>query len=217
MHDYHPEGYDFVAGTDEAGYGAWAGTLVVAAVLAPADWVPPSGLTDSKQLTEAQREALFIALQRDTRIKYRIGSVDSQTIDRQGVFNVLRHQHEILHQGFAHEVEGRHRVLFIADGSLKLNHGIRSLPKADTFVPAVSAASIFAKVTRDRGMVAAGQVFPGYGFEKHKGYGVPLHEAALARLGPCEIHRKSYGPIQRFKKAEPVGDVFADFDDLPQE
>jgi ribonuclease HII len=98
----------------------------------------------------------------------------------------------------AHREVHRHfgvGALHIADGNLDLGQGIVSLPKADTLVPAASAASIIAKVTRDREMVELNKVWPGFGFDLHMGYGVPAHQDALAKLGPCPIHRKSYAPI----------------------
>jgi ribonuclease HII len=223
MKDYNPAGYDFVCGSDEAGYGAWAGPLVVAAVLAPVNWKPPPGLTDSKQLTESQREALFTILKSDQNIKYKIRSIPSKRIDLFGVGNELRFQHEELHQSFDSDIGSLWATLFIADGNLKLGDGlispsgapfeIRSIPKADTFVPAVSAASIFAKVTRDRAMVKLSKLYPVYGFENHRGYGVPAHKAALQKFGPCEIHRQSYSPIAMLRKPEPTPDIFADMEE----
>lgn len=194
-----PQKGDWLVGSDEAGYGAWAGPLCVAAVRVPADWVPPLGLTDSKKLSEAQRETVLVALERDPKVVSRVLMIPSNVIDRQGVYACLRQAHETLHQELSWGLEG---VRCVADGNLQLQGGIESIPKADGTVPAVSAASIFAKVTRDREMVRLGQQFLGYGFERHKGYGVPAHEEALRKLGPCSLHRMSYAPIAAFEKQQ---------------
>lgn len=202
----------YVVGSDEAGYGAWAGPLCVAAVLVPAGWVPPLGLGDSKRLSEAQRETVLAALERDPDIKSRVLMIPATVIDRQGVYVCLRQAHETLHQELSWGLEG---VRCIADGNLQLQGGIESIPKADASVPAVSAASIFAKVMRDTEMVRLAAQFPGYGFEKHKGYGVPMHEESLRKLGPCSIHRMSYAPIAAFEK--PQVSVLSLLDELEQE
>ena len=202
----------FILGTDEAGTGAWAGPFAVGAVLAPVDWVPPLGLTDSKKLSTAQRETLYVALTRDPRIQYRVILVPVNVIDRQGVYGALRQTHEALHQELSYGVQGVH---CIADGNLQLQGGIESRPKADQTVPAVSAASILAKVSRDREMARLGQLYPGYDLEKHQGYGTKAHEDALRRLGPCAVHRMSYAPLAAFeKKTESLIDLLAG---LPQE
>lgn len=201
-----------VVGSDEAGYGAWAGPLCVAAVRVPVGWRPPLGLTDSKKLSEAQRETLWVALQRDEHVKVGVVLVPVVQIDRVGIYGCLREAHESLHQELSWGLEG---VRCIADGNLVLQGGIESVPKADSLFPAVSAASIFAKVTRDREMVRLGREYPGYGFEKHKGYGVPAHEEALRKLGPCSIHRMSYGPLAAYEK--PREDVMDLLSGLEQE
>lgn len=201
----------FLVGTDEAGYGAWAGPLCVAGVRTPFNWVPPLGLTDSKKLSESQREALFLALSRDTTIVTRVLLIDPQTIDKKGVFSCLRQAHETIHQELGDE-----QTRQIADGTLQLSGRIESIPKADALFPAVSAASILAKVTRDREMVRLASQFPGYDFERHKGYGVAAHETALRKLGPCQMHRMSYGPLSAFKK-KPADNLFDVLDALEQE
>lgn len=199
----------FISGSDEAGYGAWAGPLCVAAVRVPVGWVPPLGLGDSKKLGWAQRETLLLALSRDPQVVSKVLLVPSSVIDRQGVFNCLKQAHESLHEELSWGFEG---VRCVADGNLQLQGGIESLPKADSTIPAVSAASIFAKVTRDREMVRLSQQYPGYGFERHKGYGVPAHEMALQKLGPCGIHRMSYTPIVSYEKKESILDMLSDLD-----
>lgn len=202
----------YLIGSDEAGYGAWAGPLTVAAVRAPAGWKPPMGLTDSKKLSEAQRETLYVALLRDPLLEWRVLMVPVHQIDRLGIYACLRQAHESLHQELSWGLEG---CRCIADGNLQLQGGIESIPKADSLHAEVSAASVLAKVTRDREMVRVSEQFPGYDFDRHKGYGVPAHEEALRRLGPCLMHRMSYGPLSAFeKKQENVLDLLGD---LPQE
>ena len=191
--------HSLIVASDEAGYGAWAGPLVVAAVAAPRDWVPPAGLTDSKKLTEARREALYTLLSIDKSITRWIVSVYPQIIDGAGVYKANLAHHLSVHGYFQRTYTD---ALHVADGNLPLGDAIVSLPKADALVPAVSAASILAKVTRDRLMRDLGKEYPGYGFEHHMGYGVPAHEEALQKLGPCPIHRMSYAPVKAYVRSE---------------
>ncbi len=204
--------YTFTAGTDEAGYGAWAGPLCVAGVRTPVAWKPPLGLTDSKKLSEAQRETLYVALTSDPSIVWMVRLVSAQQVDKQGVHTCLREAHETIHRDLSWDISG---VRCVADGTLALQGGIESIPKADLTIPAVSAASIIAKVTRDREMVRLAEQFPDYAFERHKGYGVPVHEAALRLHGPCALHRMSYAPLRAFEK-KPVN-LLDLLSELPQE
>jgi ribonuclease HII len=218
MHTYDPTGYDAVCGSDEAGLGAWAGDLLVAAVLAPVGWKPPHGLGDSKQVKEADRERLYTELTTDPSLLWAVQVSPPAVIDAHNVHTRLLHSHETLHRDLTAKVPSSQRVLRIADGSLALGFNIQSIPKADTFVPTVSAASIIAKVTRDRTMIALSKQFPAYGFEHHKGYGTKAHEEALAAHGICPVHRRSYGPIARLAaKAPPATDLLDLLCELPQE
>jgi ribonuclease HII len=163
------------------------------------------GLTDSKKLTEGQREALAKLLRDDPLVRFFPVLVWPKNIDEAGIYRANITAHLTAHSKFEGE-------LHIADGNLDLGPDIVSLPKADTIVPVVSAASIFAKVTRDRIMVELDQKYPGYDFAKSKGYGVPKHQAALTNLGPCPVHRRSYSPVARAEKnSQP--DVWALFDE----
>lgn len=203
---------ELICGTDEVGYGAWAGPLLIVAVCVPRTWKAPKGLTDSKKLTEGQREALAVLLRADPEVKFHPVPVWPKGIDELGVYRANIRAHQEAHGKF----EGD--VLHVADGNLDLGPDIVSLPKADTLVPAVSAASIIAKVTRDQFMARLDEKYPGYGFKAHKGYGVPVHQEALTRLGPSEVHRMSYGPVAAAQKPEaPPEDMLALFDELPQE
>lgn len=201
-----------ICGSDEAGLGAWAGPLVVAAVMVPREWVPPAGLTDSKKLSPARREALYEVMVKDPSVRWRVVRVSPPSIDRTGVYRANITAHLTAHQDMADLAPD---ALHVADGNLPLAANIVSLPKADALVAAVSAASVIAKVTRDREMVLLGQQYKGFGFEKHMGYGTPAHEGALVTLGPCPMHRMSYAPV---KARQRVHTSLLDLlDELPQE
>lgn len=184
---------DYVCGSDETGYGSWAGPLLVVSVRVPRHWQGPPGLTDSKKLTPAKREALAERLIGDPQVMIRRVWYLAPEIDRVGVYRACIEAHQIVHEG----TTGLH----IADGNLDLGPHIVSLPKADLLIPAVSAASVIAKVARDREMTTLGAAHPGYGFPEHKGYGTPAHQEALTKLGPCKIHRRSYAPVQQALQA----------------
>ena len=180
-------------GSDEVGYGSWCGPLVVCATCLPSDFRDPD-IKDSKSLSRKQREIIF---ERYSANKKHIVVVDSETIDQRGVFPSLLDGHS--EAITAIEIGLLSDFTVVVDGTLKIKLGssVRAycVPKADTMVPAVALASIFAKVTRDRMMVEYAKQFPGYGFEKHMGYGTPQHQEALEKLGPCPIHRRSYAPV----------------------
>lgn len=182
-----------VAGVDEAGRGPLAGPVVVAAViLDPAR--PIDGLNDSKKLTEKRREALF-PLIIERALAHRIECVGCDEID---AINILQAT-----------LTGMRRALCALSPAAQFaridgNRLPRDLPcpaealvGGDALDPAIMAASILAKVARDRMMVALHEEFPQYGFDKHKGYPSPVHLAALREHGPCPQHRRSYAPVQR--------------------
>jgi ribonuclease HII len=179
-----------VCGVDEAGRGPWAGPVSAAAViLDPARL--PKGINDSKQLNHATRERLFGEII-EVAVAYCVVMVDAGQID---AINILA----ATQLAMARAVAG----LSIAP-SLALIDGNRApalvcpavtIVKGDALSLSIAAASILAKVTRDRLMAQADLDFPGYGFAKHKGYGVPEHSAALSRLGPCPLHRLSFKPV----------------------
>jgi len=181
------------AGVDEAGRGPLAGPVAVAAViLDPAHPIP--GLDDSKKLSEKKREALYpLILERA--LACCIVLVEADEIDRLNIFQATM-------AGMSRAVAGLslapHEALI--DGN-KLPKDLscpgRAIVGGDALEPAISAASILAKVSRDRLMVAMEETFPGYGFAVHKGYPTPSHLAALERLGPCPQHRRSFAPVRR--------------------
>jgi ribonuclease HII len=202
---------DVLLGSDEAGIGAWAGPAVVGAVLAPKGWTPRASLTDSKAMTDGERRAAAKALIADDRIFWQTFWTHAPEIDAENVYrsNIRMHT-EAVGVGLAKAAElypGK-RVVAVCDGTLPIPGAI-SLPKADAKVLVCSAASVLAKVARDTWMVEKMAVeYPGFGFEFHKGYGggnSHRHTIALAKLGPCPIHRKSFDPIARLlAKAEPA-------------
>lgn len=180
-----------IAGVDEAGRGPLAGPVAVAAViLDPAR--PIDGLADSKRLSEAQREALY-PLIIERALAHAVVLVEVAEIDRHNIFRATM-------LGMARAVAQLRRVPSEAliDGN-KVPAGLpcpaRAIVGGDAREPAISAASILAKVTRDRHMCALDARHPGYGFARHKGYGTPEHLEALARLGPCAEHRRSFAPV----------------------
>jgi ribonuclease HII len=196
---------DLILGTDESGYGAWAGRLYVGGAVVPRGWKGIRGLTDSKAIDdERERERIaseFKALADDKeghRCLFMIRYAEPSEIDKDGVWNVLHRLHRACIQSLRGTVEGLWGTtpLIVADGNLKLEGvGAISLPKADALVPAVSMASVLAKVARDATMHEAERLYPGYDFANNKAYGAPRHRQGLDRLGPCPIHRRSYKPI----------------------
>lgn len=184
-------GFARVAGVDEAGRGALAGPLVAAAVVLPGDWVP-DGLRDSKLLTPHRREELYEHIAERACVAVR--RVRPGTVDRIG----LQAANVRALGGAAGRLEPPPDYLLV-DGRFRLQIRVPSLcvVKGDRVSAAVAAASVVAKVTRDRAMVRMEDRYPGYGFARHKGYAVPEHRRALAELGPCPTHRRVFAPVAR--------------------
>lgn len=177
---------------DEAGRGPLAGPVVAAACILPEDH-GIVGLDDSKKLTAARREALFAQITQNPAILYGIGIVDAEVIDQ---INILQATIRAMQDA----VDGL-LVLpdFLLVDGLQLPHPripSEKVIKGDAKSESIAAASILAKVTRDKMMLEADQLFAGYGFAKHKGYGTKQHREAIAKLGPCSIHRTSFEPIK---------------------
>jgi len=182
---------DLVAGVDEVGRGPLCGAVVTAAViLDPAR--PILGLNDSKKLTEAKREALFDEIC-EKALSFCIARAEVEEIDR---LNILQATMLAMQRA----VQGLHITpkLALIDGNRCPKLAVPASPviKGDSQVPAIAAASILAKVTRDREMSAFELIYPGYGIGGHKGYPTPVHLEALARLGPTPIHRRSFAPVR---------------------
>jgi len=181
-----------VAGVDEVGRGPLAGPVVTAAViLDPAR--PIAGLADSKILTEAKREALFGIIQRDA-LAWSLGRAEVEEIDR---LNILQATMLAMQRAVAGLRPPPQHVLVDGNRCPVLPCTSEAIIKGDATVPAISAASIIAKVTRDREMVAMDAQYPGYGFAQHKGYPSPAHLAALEQLGATPIHRRSFAPVRK--------------------
>ncbi|HUS26455.1 MAG TPA: ribonuclease HII [Nevskiaceae bacterium] len=179
-----------IVGIDEVGRGCWAGPLVAGAVLLRR---PVAGVRDSKKLTRAQREELDVVI-RAKAPAYGLGWVSVEELDVVGLTQAVRLAME---RALACIVEPYQRI--IIDGNYNfLAHmpHTQATIAADDIVPAVSAASIIAKVARDRFMAQTAAQFPAYGFERHVGYGTPGHIAALKLHGICDLHRRSFKPIQ---------------------
>jgi len=185
---YWNGGLQRVAGVDEAGRGPMAGPVVAAAVLFPAETLI-DGVRDSKQLTAKKREELYgIILEKAQSVG--VGIVDSQEIDRLNI-----RQATLLAMQKAVQQLNPYPQAVLIDGLDTIpGLGIDQKPivDGDQICFTISAASIIAKVTRDRLMIQYDQRFPQYGFGKHKGYGTQAHRLALKKFGPCEIHRCSF-------------------------
>ena len=170
-----------LCGIDEAGRGPFAGPLVVAGVILN---TPIDGLNDSKKLTEKKREKLFDAIKLNS--SYHIVFTDNQTIDNLGLSLCLKNSIQEI-------MEHIDTTNFLMDGNTTFGiMSIKSLIKADATIPEVSAASILAKVSRDRYMVKISKEYPQYNFEKHKGYGTKAHIDVIIEYGYSDIHRKSF-------------------------
>jgi ribonuclease HII len=179
-----------IAGVDEAGRGPWAGPVVAAAVILDPGNIP-AGIADSKQLDPETRAFLFSRIMDAADVGVGIAGVDR--IDRDNILNATM-------WAMAEAVSGlkaRPRLALI-DGNRKpqLACTSRTIVKGDAKCLSIAAASIIAKVTRDRIMIELAKDYPGYGFDRHKGYGTPDHQAAIQRHGVCPEHRRSFKPVQ---------------------
>jgi ribonuclease HII len=184
-------GFFRVAGVDEAGRGAWAGPVTVAAVILPST-LGHTDFNDSKVLSAAQRERLTAEVKR-VAVAWAVEHAWPEEVDR---LNVLGATHAAANRAIARLDPGAQALV---TDYLKLRTDLPLLapPKADALSLSVAAASILAKTERDALMAGLDEQFPGYGFARHKGYGVPLHREALARLGVSSQHRRSYAPVAR--------------------
>ena len=179
-----------VVGVDEVGRGPLAGPVMAGAVVLDPDR-PVAGLRDSKKLTTARREELATRI-RDRAIAWALGRAEVVEIDR---INILRATLLAMRRA-VEQLPVRLRVAYV-DGNIApaLPCPAVAVVAGDDRVPAISAASIIAKVARDAEMVAAAKTYPGYGFDKHKGYATADHLRALRLLGPCPLHRASFAPV----------------------
>lgn len=179
-----------VAGVDEAGRGPWAGPVVAAAVILDPDNIP-DGIADSKMLDPDARAAIYERIREHTQIG--VGIADMARIDK---VNILNATLWAMREAIAKLGAKPGLVLIDGNRAPRLACATRTIVKGDALCLSIAAASIVAKVTRDRLMTELAETHPGYGFERHKGYGTPEHQAALKRLGPCALHRRSFRPVQ---------------------
>lgn len=179
--------YEYIAGVDEAGRGPLAGPVYAAAViLKPVARI--DGINDSKKLSEKKREELFDVIIENS-VAYAVYSVDEKTIDE---VNILNATHMAMN-GAVNSLSVRPDFVLIDGNSIKnmtLPH--ETIVKGDAKSISIAAASILAKVSRDRYIIKMAEKYPEYGFEKHKGYGTKAHTEAILKYGPCEIHRKTF-------------------------
>jgi ribonuclease HII len=193
------KGYNFVAGLDEAGRGPLAGPVTAAAVIFNFQFTISnkflieqfSKIKDSKKMTNKQREAAYEFLTNHKDIKWGVGIVSEKIIDK---INILEATKLAMKKSF----EKLNPDFLLLDGNFKIDSKIsqKSIIKGDQKVFSISAASIIAKVTRDRIMQKYHKKYPEYNFLKHKGYGTKAHFASLQKFGPCKIHRKSFYPVR---------------------
>jgi ribonuclease HII len=188
-----------IAGVDEAGCGPLAGPVVAAAVVLPREWlesgVPPElrDLNDSKQLSEQKREEFFAILNSHPAIRCAVATVEVEIIDR---INIRQAAWRGMDQALGKLVPRADHVLVDGLAIRWLRYPQTALPRGDARSYSIAAASVLAKVTRDRMMLEFDKQYPGYGFAEHKGYGTPRHLEAIALRGPCPIHRLTFAPLR---------------------
>lgn len=186
-HAAFDDGYSLVCGVDEAGRGPLAGPVCAAAVILPKDAVI-EGLNDSKKLTDKKRRELFDVIT-DTALAYGIAYADEKEIDE---INILQATFRAMAR--AMDALSVKPSLALIDGNRACDFGlpVQTIVKGDSLSASIAAASILAKVSRDRLMEQYAQEYPQYGFEIHKGYGTKRHYEALHAFGPCPIHRQTF-------------------------
>lgn len=192
-------GVTTVAGVDEAGCGPLAGPVMAAAVVFPRTWLEDGlcrqlrGLNDSKQLTEEQREKFYNVITTHPEIRYAIATVEVEMIDRINIRQAAWRAMDIALQ----QLEPKAEHVLVDGLRIKwLSYPQTALVQGDARSYSIAAASVLAKVTRDRKMLELDQLYPGYGFAEHKGYATPRHYAAIQQHGPCPIHRRSFAPFR---------------------
>jgi len=189
-----------IAGVDEAGRGPLAGPVVAAAAILPSHWAEAglpaglAGLNDSKQLTEAQREKYFAFLTTCVEIEFAVALVDAGVIDE---INILQATHRAMNEALAKLSPQPQHALVDGRPVRTMRVPQTAIVKGDARSYSIAAASVLAKVTRDRLMLEYHAQFPAYGFADHKGYGTAKHLAAIEKHGACPIHRKSFAPLKQ--------------------
>lgn len=199
------EGQRIVVGIDEAGRGPLAGPVVAAAA-----WIDPKRLDadfplrtyirDSKSISPQRRDAVFEFLEQEEGIVYEVAEVSHAIIDRINILQATLLAMRLAVEGLLEKIGDGTPAVLLVDGNQKirrLSYEQHLFPKGDRDIFSIALASICAKVYRDRVMNQYHQQFPVYGFDQHRGYGTALHMKRLQEHGPCDIHRKSFGPIKR--------------------
>ena len=196
--DLHGKGYKFIAGCDEAGRGPLYGPVVAACCVLPLDF-KLEGLTDSKQLTEKRREK-YIDYIKENALAYGIGIVSAEEIDEINIYEASRKAMLIA----LSEVRKKIDVDYVITDAMPIDIDIESMPiiKGDAKSITIAAASVIAKVTRDRMMIELDGKYPEYGFKKHKGYPTKAHIEAINKYGLIEGYRKTYGPFKDILEKE---------------
>ena len=187
---YYQAGYDYIIGLDEAGRGPMAGELVVAGVIFPKGYYDER-INDSKQLSSKKRDFLYNLIIENA-LFYNIEIISVEDVDRLNVYQASK-------KGMEKCVEVlKQENMFALSDAMPINcQDHLAIIKGDAKSISIAAASILAKVTRDRLMVSHALQYPEYGFEKHKGYVTKAHKEALEKFGPCPIHRKSFAPVAK--------------------
>jgi ribonuclease HII len=186
------QGFQTIAGVDEAGRGPLAGPVVAAACILP-DGIRLPGINDSKQLTAEERERLYEAIKNNPDILSGVGIVEAVIIDQ---INILQATFRAMTAAIIALAQKPDYVLIDGNQLPRLEIPCEGIVEGDTLSQSIMAAAIIAKVTRDRIMREQAKRWPGYGFDEHKGYPTAKHIEALKRLGPCPIHRRSYEPVR---------------------
>jgi len=189
-----------IAGVDEVGRGPLAGPVVAAAVVLPIGWIqqgmpePLKGLNDSKKLSASKRDQYYSLLIDAPEIDFGIAIVEAAEIDR---VNILRATWRAMNNAVAGLQSPPDHVLVDGKPNALLRIPQTAVIRGDSLSYSIAAASVLAKVTRDRLMVRYDSEFPRYGFAAHKGYGTRAHLAAIAQHGPCMLHRRSFAPLKQ--------------------
>lgn len=187
---YYQAGYDYIIGLDEAGRGPMAGELVVAGVIFPKGYYDER-INDSKQLSSKKRDFLYNLIIENA-LFYNIEIISVEDVDRLNVYQASKKGMEK-----CVEVLKQENMFALSDAMPITYQDHLAIIKGDAKSISIAAASILAKVTRDRLMVSHALQYPEYGFEKHKGYVTKAHKEALEKFGPCPIHRKSFAPVAK--------------------
>lgn len=191
---YKSESRKIIAGIDEAGRGPLAGPVVAAAVILPEELI--DGLNDSKKISEKKRESLFEVIQQKAIVG--VGILPEKVIDKLNIYHATK-------LAMLHAVEklSTRPDFILIDGNMGIDSEINHEPvvKGDSKSASIAAASIIAKVTRDRIMYELHEKYPDYGFDKHKGYPTKVHIESLKEFGASPVHRRSYGPVKKVLEA----------------